>query len=390
MSAPTEPGLEPTPHSAEAQAIVKRAETGISQGRLTLRRFLEHKPAVVSLVLFVLIVGFAFSAIGFGPIPGWWKWDYLQLLDPIDGGRPTLQLWPFSLGDHPFGQNTVGKDYFAMAMRGVIISTMIMFIVGLIATAIGVAIGAIAGYYRGWVDAVLMRITDIIIVIPIIVIGAVVGAGFGNLGPGFLGLLLGFFAWTGIARLVRGEFLSLREREFVEAARVAGASDARIIFKHILPNAVGVVIVSATLLIASSMILETSLSYLGYGVRPPEVSLGRMISDNEAAFATRPWLFWWPAFFIVTLALLVNFIGDGLRDAFDPRQKRVIMRKMRELPEELRSANVPTDQFESAEASARGAAMGTRGASVEPEAPSGQTGEDGDGPTRDDGGRDRR
>ncbi len=130
-------------------------------------------------------------------------------------------------------------------------------------------VGAIAGYYRGWVDAVLMRITDIVIVIPIIVIGAVVGSAVGGLGPLVLAIFLGFFAWTGIARLVRAEFLTLREREFVEAARVAGASDARIIFKHILPNAMGVVIVSTTLLIAAAIILETSLSFLGYGVRSP-------------------------------------------------------------------------------------------------------------------------
>ena len=162
-----------------------------------------------------------------------------------------------------------------------------------------------------------------------------VGVAAGGLGPLVLAVLLGFVAWTGVARLVRAEFLSLREREFVEAARVAGASDMRIIFKHILPNAMGVVIVATTLLIAAAIILETSLSFLGYSVQSPDVSLGKLISDNEAAFATRPWLFWWPAAFIVVLSLLVNFIGDGLRDAFDPRQKRVRISKMKELPENM-------------------------------------------------------
>ena len=181
-----------------------------------------------------------------------------------------------------------------------------------------------------------MRLTDIVIVIPIIVIGAVVGSAVGGLGPLVLAIFLGFFAWTGIARLVRAEFLSLREREFVEAARVAGASDARIIFKHILPNAMGVVIVATTLLIAAAIILETSLSFLGYGVRSPEVSLGLLISQNESAFQTRPWLFWWPAAFIVILSLLVNFVGDGLRDAFDPRQKRIRFSKVKDLPEGCR------------------------------------------------------
>lgn len=343
MTIPMGPNFEaPAAPAAEdgGVTVVTSDEKGVSQGRLVLRRFLGHKPALVSIVLFVLLVGFAIS------VPLWWQWDHKALLPIQDGGKPTLTLWPFSLGDHPFGQNSVGKDYFAMTMRGLVNSAYIMFIIGGIATIIGVVVGAIAGYYRGWVDSVLMRLTDIVIVIPIIVIGAVVGSAVGGLGPLLLAIFLGFFAWTGIARLVRAEFLSLREREFVEAARVAGASDARIIFKHILPNAIGVVIVSATLLIAAAIILETSLSFLGYGVRSPEVSLGLLISDNQSAFQTRPWLFWWPAVFIVMLSLLVNFVGDGLRDAFDPRQKRIRFSKVRELPEDARveggtAADVP-------------------------------------------------
>jgi len=138
-----------------------------------------------------------------------------------------------------------------------------------------------------------------------------------------LALVIGLFTWTGLARLVRAEFLSLREREFVDAARVAGASDGRIMFRHILPNAVGVIIVNSTLLMAAAILLEAALSFLGYGVQSPDTSLGKIISDNQAAFSTRPWLFWWPGLFIIAIALCINFIGDGLRDAFDPRQKRV-------------------------------------------------------------------
>jgi peptide/nickel transport system permease protein len=324
---------------AQGGTVVTHDEQGVSQGRLILRRFLSHKPAVISMVLFVLVIGFAASASGIFGLPGWWKWNYEQLAPIVDAGRPSLSLVPtwlggagITLGEHPFGQSNVGKDYFAMTMRGIVVSTMVMFVIGLIAAFIGVVIGAVAGYYRGWVDAVLMRLTDIVIVIPIIVIGAVVGTAVGGLGPLLLAVFLGFVAWTGVARLVRAEFLSLREREFVEAARVAGASDLRIIFTHILPNAMGVVIVSTTLLIAAAIILETSLSFLGYGVRSPEVSLGLLISQNESAFQTRPWLFWWPAFFIVLLSLLVNFVGDGLRDAFDPRQKRVVFRRVKDLP----------------------------------------------------------
>ncbi|WP_082561570.1 ABC transporter permease [Microbacterium sp. Root61] len=348
MTIPIDPSFEsPGAPAAEGGAVLTAEDRGVSQGRLILRRFLSHKPALVSIVLFIFVVGFAASATGVFGLPGWWKYNYTQLMPPVNGGAPTLSIIPEFLGgpgiqwgDHPFGQNNVGKDYFAMTMRGLVNSAYIMFIIGLIAAFIGVVVGAISGYYRGWVDAVLMRMTDIVIVIPIIVIGAVVGVAVGGLGPVLLAIFLGFVAWTGIARLVRAEFLSLREREFVEAARVAGASDMRIIFKHILPNAMGVVIVSTTLLIAAAIILETSLSFLGYGVKSPEVSLGLLISQNESAFQTRPWLFWWPAAFIVILSLLVNFVGDGLRDAFDPRQKRIVFRRVKDLPEDATVVSV--------------------------------------------------
>jgi peptide/nickel transport system permease protein len=342
MTIPIDPNFEaPGAPAEQGPSVLVADEKGVSQGRLILRRFLAHKPALVSIVLFVLIVGFAISSTGIAGIPGWWKYNYTDLMPPVNGGAPTFSIIPewlggpgIAWGEHPFGQNNVGKDYFAMTMRGLVNSSYIMFIIGLIAAFIGVVIGAISGYYRGWVDAVLMRLTDIVIVIPVIVIGAVVGTAVGGLGPAPLAVFLGFVVWTGVARLVRAEFLSLREREFVEAARVAGASDMRIIFKHILPNAIGVVIVATTLLIAAAIILETSLSFLGFGVRLPEVSLGSLISQNESAFQTRPWLFWWPAVFIVVLSLLVNFVGDGLRDAFDPRQKRIVFRRVKELPKD--------------------------------------------------------
>jgi peptide/nickel transport system permease protein len=292
---------------------------------------------MISMIVFVAVAVFSIAAIGLGPIPGWWKHNYSQLNPQLNGGAPTLSLVPewlggdgISLGEHPFGQNRIGVDYFAMTMRGIQNSIVVMLIIGGLGTLIGTVVGAIAGYYRGWVDSVLMRITDVFIVIPALVIGAIVGRATGGLGVWLLAFFLALVSWMAIARLVRAEFLSLREREFVEAARVAGASDARIIFKHILPNAVGVVIVAATLLAAAAVLLETALSYLGYGIRSPDVSLGLLISDNQSAFQTRPWLFWWPATFIVLLALLVNFVGDGLRDAFDPRQKRFSRRHMRE------------------------------------------------------------
>lgn len=327
---------EPT-QPAAPEAPEKTDEIGVSQGRLILRRFLANRVSVVSGILFVLVGLFSVAAVGIGPIPGWWQYDYTTLNPQQNGGAPSLSIIPEWLGgsgivwgDHPFGQDRIGIDYFAMTMRGIQNSIIVMLVIAVVGTVIGTVIGAVAGYYRGMVDAVLMRITDVFIVIPIIVIGAVVGRTTGGLGVWPLAFFLAMISWTTIARLVRAEFLSLREREFVEAARVAGASDFRIIFKHILPNAIGVVIVAATLLAAAAILLETALSYLQLGVRPPDVSLGLIISDNQSAFQTRPWLFWWPAAFIVLLALLVNFVGDGLRDAFDPRQKRFSLRRTKE------------------------------------------------------------
>jgi peptide/nickel transport system permease protein len=214
-------------------------------------------------------------------------------------------------------------------MRGAERSLEVMVVIGLVAGAVGIVIGSIAGFYRGWIDAVLMRINDFVITIPPIILGAVIGFHFGNKGVLFLAFFLGLIYWGGLSRLVRGEFLTLREREFVDAARVAGASNRRIIFKHILPNAVGVIIVSVTLLMSGAILLEAALSYLGFGVVAPDVSLGLLISQYQDSFTTRPWLFWYPGLLIIIIALCVNFIGDGLRDAFDPRQRRRISRKDR-------------------------------------------------------------
>jgi len=313
--------------SAATQGVAIKAMT---QGQLVRRRFFRHRGALAGMtgLLFVLVL--SFSSIGIGPIPGWWDKSFTATATSVDGGRMTLDLLPsfvdgdgFAFGEHPFGQDDIGVDYFAKTMRGAQQSIIIAFTVGIVATGVGAVIGAFAGFFRGWVESVLMRFTDVMITIPVLVIAAVLGRRFGSLGIGVLAVVLGLVTWTGLARLVRGEFLSLREKEFVEAARAMGASSGRIIFRHILPNTLGVIIVSATLAVAAAVLLETALSYLGFGVRPPDTSLGQLISQYQSAFLTRPWLFWWPGLFIVMIALSVNFVGDGLRDAFDPRQTRV-------------------------------------------------------------------
>lgn len=317
----------PMEETREENAIANKEVVGLSQGQIVLRRFVRHKAAMISIIVLAFVALLAITSIGWGPIPGWWKWDYQKTGALANaGGAPTLQLWGeggFRIGDYPFGQDELGRDNFARVMRGIQTSLVVMVVVAGVSSIIGILIGAMAGFFRGWIDTLLMRFTELFIVVPVIITGAVLGKMFGAPTPIILAAALGFLSWTGLARLVRAEFLSLREREFVEAARVAGASNSRIIFKHMLPNTIAVIIVNTTLMLSSAVLLETSLSYLGFGIQAPEVSLGNLISQYQSAFATRPWLFWWPGLFIVTLALCVNFIGDGLRDAFDPRQRKI-------------------------------------------------------------------
>jgi len=330
-------------------AIANKEVEGLSQSQIVRRRFFRHRAAVISLGVISFITVFVFTALdfrflGIWHVNGWWKWSPQDIPDlrfgdcPNDTvGCPTISFRPkfmggsgFGFGDHPFGQDDIGRDFFTLVMKGTQRSLSVMIVIGTIGASIGTVVGAISGFYRGKVDAILMRFTDFIITIPAIIIGSVVGYHFGNLGAMFLAFYLGLFAWTGLSRLVRGEFLTLREREFVDAARVAGASNRRIIFKHILPNAVGVIIVSVTLLMSGAILLETALSYIGFGVVEPDVSLGLLINKYQDSFTTRPWLFWFPGLFIISIALSINFIGDGLRDAFDPRQRRRISKKERQ------------------------------------------------------------
>lgn len=312
----------------EDAKLASSDEQSKSQSQIVWGRFLRHKPAMFSSILLIVIAIIAFTSIGYGPLPGWWKASYLEAGVVVDGGKPTLSLLPTWLGgsgiqwgEHPFGQDSVGKDYFALVMNGTQKSLIIAFVVGIVATFIGAIIGALAGYFRGWVDEVLMRITDLFIVIPLLVLAAVLGqiASSSSGSIILLALVLGLVTWTGLARLVRGEILSLREREYVAAAQAMGSKTSRVIFKHLLPNTIGVIVVNATFAIAGAILLESSLSFLGFGVQPPESSLGLLISQYQNAFTTRPWLFWWPGMIIVAIALSVNFLGDGLRDAFDPR-----------------------------------------------------------------------
>lgn len=278
-----------------------------SQAQLVLRRFRQHRLAVASLIVLLALVLVAFV--------GGWLWRYSVADLTSDESVPPS--W-----DHPFGTDAAGHDTFAQVLRGTQISLGISVLVALVATVVGTVWGATAGYYRGRLDTVLMRIADLVLTLPLLAVAAVLGH---NLGGSWwlIAVVIAGLYWAYVARVARGVVLSLREKEFVEAARAIGASNARIIFRHLVPNAFGAIVVNATVLVSVAILLETALSYLGFGVRPPDTSLGLLVSEAQTAVQTRPWLFFFPGLFIILIALTINFIGDGLRDALDPQQTRV-------------------------------------------------------------------
>ena len=327
----------------------QREVAGLSQGQIARKRFFRHQLAMTGLLVLGAIVILAITSVGAGPIDGWYEWQHTDLVPVQDDQGPTMSVLPEFLGgsgvqwgEHPFGvDNDRGKDLFALTMRGVQVSLVVILVLAVLSVSIGVMVGAIAGYFGGWLDAILMRITDVILVLPLLVLVSVAAFSFGWSGLWSVALALGLFSWVGLARLVRAEFLALREREFVDAARVAGASSSRIIFKHILPNTLGTIVVATTLLMGGGILTEAALSFVGFGIQAPNVSLGAVVSDYARSFHARPHLFVFPGLFIILIVLCLQFIGDGLRDAFDPRQKRIpkfkdLDAKAREIGEEQR------------------------------------------------------
>jgi peptide/nickel transport system permease protein len=278
-----------------------------SATRLVVRRFMRHRLALVSLVVLVLVV--LASLVG----GRFWRYDYAEITDEFST-PPSLQ--------HPMGTNGVGNDTLAQVLRGAQKSVQIMLLVAVISTVIGVAVGAVAGYYRRWVDAVLMRTIDLVLMVPLLAVSAVLAKKVQDSGSWFgIAIILAAFSWMSVARVVRAEILSLREKEFVEAARAVGASDARIIFRHLLPNVLGVLIVIASLSIAGVILAESALSFLGLGTQPPQASWGSILSAGRTYIRTYPHICIAPGVLITITVLAFNLLGDGLRDAFDPRMK---------------------------------------------------------------------
>lgn len=290
------------------------------------RRLRKDRVALVSLgfVVFLVIVALAAPLIvKILGLPG----PYVQNLNLTDEfGSP---LGPN--GAHPFGVDQLGQDVMSRVIYGTRVSLEVGIVGTAIATVIGVTFGIVAGYYRGWVDTLLSRTVDVVLSIPVLLLGLGIGAACavrgclgGTISPGtsVIIFLIALVNWTYIFRIVRGLVLSLRQREFVDAARALGASDARIMFREILPNLVAPVIVYATLLIPLNILLEASLSFLGVGVRPPTASWGQMIAAATPIFNTAWWYMTFPGVALLLTVLAFNLLGDGLRDALNPRTAR--------------------------------------------------------------------
>jgi peptide/nickel transport system permease protein len=289
--------------AAAPRAVIEPAAT-TPRVAATLRRFLRHRAAIAGLVVFLLLVLFA--------VAGGLVWD-------AGLGTDNAQFLPPSSA-HPFGTDELGHDMLALVIRGTQFSLLISIVVAIISTLLGVALGAIAGYYGGWVDAIVDRTLELLLILPSVVVVGVMAVRFAGSWL-MVAVFLGVTSWMQLARVIRGMVFSLREKEFVQSAKAMGASDFRILSRHILPNTLDVIIVNTTLTIATAVLLEAALSFIGLGVKPPDTSLGLLINQTQGLLPTsNAILFWIPLVFIVSISLSVNFIGDGLRDALDPKQ----------------------------------------------------------------------
>jgi len=275
--------------------------------RIFWRRLKRNRLAMVSLMILL----FMYSMAVFAPYVSPHDHQATELGDKL---RPPSS-------EHPLGTDPYGRDVLSRVIFGSRISLSVGFVSVAISTTLGTILGAIAGYYGGIVDNIIMRFVDIVISFPvlflILTVMAVVGPSIFN-----IMIVIGFTAWPGVARLVRGQFLSLREQEFAEAARALGAEDGRVIFRHILPNAMAAIIVSATLGVAGAILTESGLSFLGLGVQPPTPSWGNMLFEGKSYFRQAWWIAVFPGLAIFLTVLSLNMVGDGLRDALDPRLKQ--------------------------------------------------------------------
>jgi ABC-type dipeptide/oligopeptide/nickel transport system permease subunit len=305
-----DPTLPLAPSPAGDAAEYEVALKSLSQWQLAARRFRRHRLAMIGLVVF----GFMLLVAILAPIVAHFNTlDYPGAIKP-GGDAPSPA--------HLFGTDRDGRDVFGMVINGARISMAVGIFSTLIAGFTGVIVGSVAGYLGGFVDNVLMRIVDVLFAIPFLFVILVAARFFGQGQVSSIILIFGLLSWPLIARLVRASFLSLREADFVDAARAVGVSGRRITFRHILPNALGPVIVAMTLLVSGNIVLEAFVSFLNFGIKETEVSWGNALANAQNALSLGNW--WWAFFPGMSIALTVisiNFIGDGLHDALDPRTR---------------------------------------------------------------------
>ena len=309
-------------HSTVAQLIVEEVEPPpLTIANLTWRRFLRHKMALIGVVVLFLLVLYSFGG------------GFFVSEKYANRTNTSLRL-DEPVAAHPFGTDTVGRDILARTIYGGQISMLIGLTAATVEVLLGILIGALAGYYGGWVDNISMRFTEAMLNIPQILLLIIMSKFFTGNVPNltFLGrtysgsvvviiLIIGLTSWPYLARIVRAEFLSIKEREFVLAARATGTPAWEIIFKHILPNCMAPIVVSATLGVANAISLEAYISFLGLGVRAPTATWGNMLEGAYNYIEKAYWLWFFPGILIVLVVLSINFLGDGLRDALDPRSR---------------------------------------------------------------------
>lgn len=288
------------------EAPVRQHETLV---RLAIRRFLRHRLAIVGLVILAVLIVLA----AFAP----WIAPY----DPEKLDLRSLKQPPSAA--HLFGTDTVGYDVFSRFVWGARTSLIVGFGAVTVSVIIGTTLGVLSGFYGGWVDNIISRVIDTLLSLPALLLVAIFVS---VIGPSLQSVIIviALLTWPQIARLVRGQYLVLRESEFITAARVIGAGDRKIMFRHLLPNVLGPLSVAATFYMAMAILLEASLSFLGLGVKPPAPSWGNMVAlaTNANVLQNLPWVWVPPAVAIALIVLAINFVGDGLRDAVDPRAVR--------------------------------------------------------------------
>ena len=313
-----------SPESRHLPQLLDELETPpLPLGRMAWLRFRRHKMAIIGVTVLCILI--LYCTVG--------SFFYSEKF--ANYNDTSIALEPPS-GEHPFGTDVIGRDILARTIYGGQISLLIGLTAVVLEVTLGIVIGALAGYFGGWVDSLLMRFTEAVLIIPQIFLLLVMAKFFAGDLPDvkFLGrvfsssviviiVIIGLTSWPYLARIVRAEFLSLKENEFVLAARATGSSTFDIIFRHILPNSIAPIVVSATLGVANAITLEAYISFLGLGVRPPTATWGNMLEGAYNYIETAYWLWLFPGLLILLIVLSINFVGDGLRDALDPRSRTV-------------------------------------------------------------------